>query len=129
MSDASDSPWHRSRAVLASCFVLVVAFAAATAIVGWWGVPVVGLVWGWWASRWLPRPVPVALVGAASATGAWAALLWWTAFRGPLGRLAVLLGEIIGVPASLLIALTLLFAALLAGSASNVFRRGPRTPR
>ena len=95
--------------------LLVAAFGLATALLGWWTVPVLGALWGLAATGgrlWL---------GAAlAAAAAWAVLLTLTALAGPVGELAVKLGGVMGVPGVFLVLLTLLFPALLAGSAAEL---------
>ena len=90
--------------------LLAAAFAVATVLLGWWGVPVVAIAWGF-----LGRESRGAGVGAGiSALIAWAFLLAWSASRGPVGNLAATLGEIMGAPAAALVALVLIFPAALA---------------
>jgi hypothetical protein len=96
--------------------VLVIVFGAGTLLWGWWTVPAVALVFGAMVG-------PGARAGwiAGNAAGlAWAALLGWTSTQGPMGSLARMLGAVMGVPGPLLLAVTVLFAALLAASAGVV---------
>jgi hypothetical protein len=46
--------------------------------------------------------------------------LAWRAAFGPVGALADLLGQIVGAPGAALVGLTLVYPALLAGSAAAV---------
>ena len=96
--------------------VLVEATALSTAALGWWTVPVVAAIWGlassaargvWWKA-------------ALAAAAAWGLLLIVTATQGPVGLLAAKLGGLFGLPALAMIMLTLLFPALLAGSAAEL---------
>jgi hypothetical protein len=103
---------------VAACLILIGGFLFATVVVGWWGTPVVGLIWGWWAARYGRWHRAVAPVAAAGAVVAWAALLAWTAVRGPLRQLTDALGALTRVPGPLFIVATLLFGALLAWSAA-----------
>ena len=101
---------------LGSLVLLAAAFAIATVVLGWWAVPVVAAAWGL-VRRGLPRSGALAAAGAALG---WAALLAWTALRGPLGTLAGQLAGIFGVPAAVLPVVALVFAALLAWSAAHL---------
>ncbi len=100
---------------LASLLGLTLALAAATAIAGWWTVPVVAALW----TVLLPRP-GAALYAAIAGVFAWGALLLWSAQSAPIGALDILLTKILGVPAGGPIVLTLAYAGLLAGSAAMV---------
>jgi hypothetical protein len=97
---------------------LTLGFAGATMAVGWWGIPIVGAAWGVWAGRDARPGVMIAPLAATSAVAAWTGLLIWTGVRGPLGLLATTLGAVIGLPAAVLVVVTLGFAALLAWSAA-----------
>lgn len=98
--------------------LLALAFALATAVLGWWAVPVLGAVWGW--VDW--RSGRVALTAAAAAGVGWAMLLLWTAAQGPVAELAGKVGAVMSLPGWALILLTLVFAVILAGSAAEVAR-------
>lgn len=91
--------------------ILAVAFGCATILLGWWGVPVLGAVWGV-VGRSTRYPAVTAAVAAA--TG-WALILVWTAAVGPLARLVEVLGGIAGVPGAVFVTLTLVVPAMLAG--------------
>lgn len=99
----------------AAFLVLTLAFAAA-AVLGWWAIPATAALWG------LLRPMArrPALVAAAAAALAWSAWLLVDGLspRGDFSGLATRLAGIFSLPAPVLIALTVLFAALLAGSAA-----------
>ena len=102
----------------ASAFlVLTLAFGAAS-MLGWWAIPATAALWG------MLRPINrrPALFAAGAAALAWAAWLLADAIspRGDFSGLAVRLGGIFSLPAPVLIALTVLFATLLAGSAAYV---------
>jgi hypothetical protein len=94
--------------------VLVAAFALGTALFGWWAVVALAALWGALArSR--------AGAGAAlAAAAAWALLLGMTATRGSVLGLAGKVAGIVGLPGAALIALTLLFPALLAWGTAEV---------
>jgi hypothetical protein len=104
--------------VIGRWLALTACFAAATIVAGWWGIPMVGLAAGVWAARHGSRLTGTASVAAVSAVSAWAGLLAWTAMRGPLSTLIATLGQLVGVPGSMLILLALCFAAILAWSAA-----------
>lgn len=95
--------------------IVAIGAAMATALVGWWAVPVVGAAW---ASRRAARwPVFEAACGAGLA---WVALLGLTALQGDIGRLASRVGSVFGLPGSALAAITVVFASGLAASAAAV---------
>lgn len=96
--------------------LLGLAFALATWVIGWWAVPMLGLVWGWVARR-TPRPVVTA--GAAAALG-WALLLIWIGLQGPVWSVAQRVGPILSLSGWLLVALTFIFPGVLAGAAAGV---------
>ena len=100
-------------------FVLVAgAFAAATAALGWWGVPLVGAALGVITARERGG----ALLAAVAAMTAWGALLLWDATRGPLGHLAEVLAGVLTIRPIGVYAVTLCFAGLLALTAALVAR-------
>lgn len=91
-------------------------YAIATAAVGWWIVPVLAAVWGLLERPWI-RAARTA--GIAAGLG-WAGLLALAGAQGPVGTLAHRLGAVFGgVPGSLMLVLTVLFAMLLAGAAAG----------
>lgn len=96
--------------------VLGVAFAAGTFFVGWWSIPIIALAWGWLVGP-KRRPAVRAAVGAALA---WMGFLAYDTVRGPIGRLARTLGELMHLPAVVVVGVTLLFAIILAWSAAIV---------
>ena len=88
--------------------------AAATALVGWWTVPLVAIVW----VRVLPHaPVRTCMIGAALG---WGGLLGWTAWHDSVLPLAHRLSGVFNLPWWGPVVLTLLFPALLAGSAARL---------
>ena len=101
---------------LLAWLTLAVLIAAATAMLGWWMVPVLGAISG---ALMAAERRPVLLTGTAGAAG-WAILLAGTAMFGPVGLVAQKVGAIFGLPGLAFIALALLFPALLAGSAAGV---------
>lgn len=99
----------------AAFLVLALAFAAAS-MLGWWAIPATAALWG------ILRPIArrPALFAAAAAALAWAAWLLVDAIspRGDFSGLAARLAGIFSLPAPALLAITIVFAALLAGSAT-----------
>jgi hypothetical protein len=96
--------------------VLGVAFAAGTLFVGWWSIPVIALAWGWFVGP-ARRPATRAAAGAVLA---WGGFLAYDAVRGPAGRLARTLGQLMNLPAVVLVVVTVAFAVILAWSAAIV---------
>jgi len=92
------------------------AFAAATFLVGWLGVPLLACFWGWY-DRIENRP---ALVGSVSAGIGWLIMLLWTSVNGPVLLLAQRTAAIWQVPTIAFLALTILFPMGLAWSAGIV---------
>jgi len=99
----------------AAFLLLTLAFAAAS-VLGWWAMPATAALWG------VLRPVSrrPALFAAAAAALAWSGwlLLDGLSPRGDFGGLATRLGGIFSLPAPALVAITIVFAALLSGSAA-----------
>jgi hypothetical protein len=88
--------------------------AAATALGGWWTVPLLAALW----VRVLPsdrRGPATTVVGAAAG---WLALLGVEALHGPIPALATLLSAVLGLPRAGFLLATVLFPAALAGSAA-----------
>ena len=106
------------RALAGGVFALCA--AAATAVGGWWTIPVLAAVW----VRVLPRDAATATLCALGAASGWALLLAWDAAHGPVGTVARRVGGVFMLPGWGFVALTLLFAALLAATAAAVARRG-----
>ena len=99
-----------------AALLLIGAMALGTMAFGWWTVLGLSAAWGAWRSA---KGSPVA-EAAGAAAAAWGILLAVVAAAGPLGVLSGLLGEMFGLPAMALILVTLVFAALLAGSAAGL---------
>ena len=95
--------------------LLAAAFALGTWILGWWGVPLLGAVWGV-----LRRGMPRFGSAFAAAAIAWALLLALDSGRGALDRLTTVMGGIFSMPGAVVLAVTVLYAALLAGCAAQV---------
>lgn len=102
--------------------LLAEAFAVATFGLGWWTVPVVAALWGFF-SKDPGRTRNVALAAA----GGWATLLVLDAVRGPIDVMARQLGEVMSLPPFVLYVVTLLFPALLAWAAATIVRRSDAT--
>ncbi len=94
--------------------VLAVLAAAGTVVLGWWSVAVVGLLYG----LALGSRRGAGLEAGAGAALGWAALLGWSAATGPMWVLASRVGGMFGLPGWAFVAVTVLFAALLAASAA-----------
>ncbi|HLE55757.1 MAG TPA: hypothetical protein VJB15_01605 [Rhodothermia bacterium] len=96
--------------------LLTEAFAVGTFAMGWWAVPAVAFAWAVVVDS---RSRPVFFATLCAMAG-WGSVLLLDAARGPLDVVAQRFGGIIGFPPIVLIALTILFPALLAWSASSV---------
>lgn len=99
--------------------VLAAAFAAASWMVEWWIVPLLAAALSLGMGR-VATPTRIA-VGAGLG---WAGLLALGAVRGPVAKLAAMLGALLHTPALVLVLLTVLFPAVLAWSAAAVVARG-----
>lgn len=98
---------------LGNLITFTLALAVATVLVGWWAVPVVAALW----TILTPRRAAVIYAAFAGAMS-WASLLMLQARGGPVGAVDRLVAQLLNVPGRTLIVLTLLYAALLAGSAA-----------
>jgi hypothetical protein len=96
--------------------VAVVLFVAAEFVLGWWALPVVGLVLGIVGAR---RNGVVLMVGAAALT-AWALLFAWTALSCNLGNFMQQLALAMKQKPNALLALITALPALLAGPAARL---------
>ena len=96
--------------------VLAAAFSLGTFYVAWWAVPLIALAWGWMVGPGR-RPATRAAFGAGIA---WMGFLAHDAMRGPAGRLARTLGDVMHLPAVVLVVVTVLFPVILAWSAAVV---------
>ena len=95
---------------------LTALMAGGTWLFGWMAVPILGLLWG--ALR-RPRHSP-GLIAAWGAGFGWGALLFWMSRLGPVGEVADRVGGITGLPATGVITMTVLFAALVAGTGASL---------
>ncbi len=96
--------------------VLLVAIALATAALGWWAVPLVAAVW----ALAIPHATGTWWRAALAGSGGWALLLALAATQGPVGDLAAKVGAVFALPGFAFVLLTLLFPAVLAGSAAEL---------
>ncbi len=97
--------------------VLAIAlFVAAEFVIGWWALPVVGLVLGLIGAR---RTGVVAIVGGAALT-AWVLLFAWTMMEGNLGNFMHALAASMKLTPTLLLSVAAVLPALLAGTAARV---------
>jgi hypothetical protein len=99
-------------------FILFVAaaMAALTWLLGWWGVLVAALVIGFVFRAEGGGGWRIAVAAAI----AWAVLLAIDAVSGPLALVGQRLGGVMRVPAVVLVAMTVLFPAMIAWSAATV---------
>jgi hypothetical protein len=107
--------------------VVAAILVAATWVVGWWGVPLVAAIVG----VVLCTRRGIAGASALAAVIAWSVLILMDGASGRFGALARAVAGTLTLPASVLLAVTLLFSALLAWSAAalgaeigRVWRRG-----
>lgn len=96
--------------------VAVVLFVAAEFVLGWWALPVVGLILGLVGAR---RNGVVAIVAAAAST-AWVALFAWNAIYGNLGSFMHALAGSMKLPFSALLSATGFLPVALAGAAARL---------
>ena len=96
--------------------IAVVLFVAAEFVMGWWALPVVGLVLGLVGAR---RNRVVLMVGAAALT-AWALLFAWTATQGDLSHFMTALAEAMKQKPNVLLSLVAAVPALLATPAARL---------
>ena len=96
--------------------LLTTAMTAGTMAAGWWTVAVIAAGWSLLTRSERAHHLTVATSAALS----WALLLGVMSLRGPVARVSEILGGIIPVGTLGIFAVTLLFPALLAGSASVV---------
>lgn len=97
--------------------LVTAAFVLATRI-GWWALPVAAAGFGAITHRDRGGP----LVAGVSAMLAWAALLGWDAWHGPVGVVAATVGDVLQIRAIGLYGLALAFPGLLAVCAAIVAR-------
>ena len=96
--------------------IVAAVLVAATWIAGWWGVPLVAAVVG----ILLCTRRGIAGLVALAAVIAWSVLILVDGASGRFGALAGAVAGTLTLPAVALLAVTLLFAALLAWSAAAI---------
>jgi hypothetical protein len=94
---------------------LIGLLALGTALLGWWAVPAIAAVYGF-ISPERRHGLSTALAGAL----AWGLLLAVTASQGPVLELAARVAAVLTLPTAALFVVTLVFPALLAGSAAEL---------
>jgi hypothetical protein len=97
--------------------ILTVSVAVGTMFVGWWSVPLLAAAWGTLSERIARAMIEAAVAGLV----AWSILLAVTALEGPVWYLAGNLGGVFQLPGPVILLLTVLFPALLAGAAAGLF--------
>jgi hypothetical protein len=107
-------------------FSLVAGIVAGTVLFGWWTVPVVSAA----LTLAMPRRGGV-MIAAFGGALAWAFLLMLVRRNGPVGALDRVLSGTLQMPPGSGIALTIVYAALLAGAAALIAQsiRVPRSAR
>ncbi len=100
--------------MIVSVVLTAVAIGLGTYGFGWLAVPVIGLVVGFAGIS--KHPV---LTAAIAALLAWGDLLALGALGGPVVELAGLLGGVMGLPGPAVLALTIVYPAVLAGAAAG----------
>ncbi len=91
-------------------------FAAAEFLLGWWSLPVIGLILGLIGAR---RRLVSAQVGGAALL-AWGVLFAWTATQGNLGTFMQALAVSMKLAPAQLLSATALLPLLLAGLAARL---------
>jgi hypothetical protein len=94
--------------------IVAAILVAATWVVGWWGVPLVAAVVG----ALLCTRRGISGLVALAAVVAWSVLILVDGASGRFGALAGVVSRTLQLPAVALLAVTLLFAALLGWSAA-----------
>lgn len=97
--------------------LLAALLAGGTFWGGWWALPGIALLWGAMGQGRFPG-----LLGALAGALAWSGLLIVAASRADVGQVATITGGVLGVPPFATYAITVGFAAGLAGSAATLGR-------
>lgn len=97
---------------------VVAAIATCTWVVGWWMVPVVAGLYGFVRRRDAATP----LLAGLAALVAWGVLLAFSAAGAPAGSVSDAVGRAMRVGPGPLMALTLIYPALLAASAAALVK-------
>jgi hypothetical protein len=96
--------------------LFVIALGALTWVAGWWGIALGSLVIGFAYGELRG----IARITAFATVVAWSILLLADAIGGRFGALASAISGVLRIPSTGLVAITLLFAALLAWSAAVI---------
>lgn len=96
--------------------VAIVLFIAAEFVLGWWALPVVGLILGLVGAR----RKAIGTTVAAAALVAWILLFAWSALQGNLGNFMQALAVSMRVEPGQLLFVIIALPALLAGSAARL---------
>lgn len=96
--------------------VAIILFVAAEFLLGWWALPVVGLILGLIGAR--RKAIGITVAGAALA--AWVILFAWTAMQGNLGTFMQALAGSMKVKPGQLFSVIAVLPALLAGPAARL---------
>lgn len=104
--------------VLRTLLVALV-IAASTWFLGWWSVPLIGVVYALLRGG-EEHIVKEAAIGAMLG---WAALLGWQATNPAFGRLSQAISGVFPVPAPVLMLVSIVFAGVLAGAAARLTRQ------
>ena len=94
--------------------IMSIAFALATAVVGWGAIPALAAIWGF-VARGEERP---AMVAAVAAGGGWLLLMVWVATQGPVGEVARRAGGVMSVPGFGMVIVTLAYPMVVAWAAA-----------
>jgi RsiW-degrading membrane proteinase PrsW (M82 family) len=97
---------------------VVAAIATCTWVVGWWMVPVVAGIYGFVRRDDAATPLLAGLAGMV----AWGVLLAFSATGAPAGSVSDAVGRAMRVGPGPLMALTLIYPALLAASAAALVK-------
>jgi hypothetical protein len=107
---------NRLRIVALEILLLGTAFALATALAGWWAVPVLAAIWGLIA----PNRKRAPLLAAVAAVWGWVLLLLWMWIQGPVMTVAERTGSVLRVGSASLLGITLAFSLVLAWAAAVI---------
>jgi hypothetical protein len=107
---------NQTRTHLMFVAVAIILFVAAEFLIGWWALPVVGLILGLVGAH--RKAIGVTVAGAALA--AWVILFAWTAMQGNLGTFMQALAASMKVKPVQLFSVIAVLPALLAGPAARL---------
>ena len=92
--------------------------AVGTAVVGWWIVPILAALW----MRVLPSDRSAVATTTVGAAAGWLILVGAMALQGPVPAVAAMCSAVLGLPRWGFPLVTVLFPAMLAGSAAVLTR-------